>query len=43
MLQHGKQYLVVLVSVTIVFISAGLLSGNDEQVLKVIATAYNSF
>ncbi len=42
MLQHGKQCLAVLISVTIVFTAAGLLSGNDEQVLKVIATAYNS-
>ena len=42
MLQHGKQCLVMLISITIIFITAGLLSGNDEQVLKVIATAYNS-
>jgi len=42
MLQHGKPYLVVLISVTVIFIAAGFVTGKDEQVLKVTATAYNS-
>jgi 3D (Asp-Asp-Asp) domain-containing protein len=42
MLQHGKRCRVVLISITMVIISAGLLFGKDEQVLKVAATAYNS-
>ena len=42
MLQKGKRCLVVLISVTFFFITAGLLSGKDDQVLKVVATAYNS-
>jgi 3D (Asp-Asp-Asp) domain-containing protein len=42
MLQQGKRCLVVLISVTMVFSTAGLLSAKDGQVLKVTATAYNS-
>ena len=42
MLQNCKPHLVVLISVTTFFISAGLLAGKDAQVLKVTATAYNS-
>lgn len=42
MLQNGKPHLLVLISVTTFFITAGLLAGKDAQVLKVTATAYNS-
>ena len=42
MFRNFKPHLVVLISVAIVFIAAGLLSGKDELVLKVTATAYNS-
>lgn len=42
MLQKGKRCLAVLISFTLFFTTAGSLSGNDEQVLKVVATAYNS-
>ncbi len=42
MLQQGKPHLVVLISIAIVFIAAGLSSGKNERVLKVTATAYNS-
>ena len=42
MLQQGKPHLVVLISVAIVFFAAGLSSAENERVLKVTATAYNS-
>jgi hypothetical protein len=38
MLQLEKRRLVVLISIAIVFITAGILSAKDEQVLKVTST-----
>ena len=42
MLQLSRRCLVVLISVAIVLITADILPGEEEQVLKVTATAYNS-